>query len=144
MAKSKVVELKQIEKELQRMERRKAKLEEQLKTDAETTQWYNEIYAESQCKTPRAFLKALMEHFGIRAMTIGGRSGPGRPAKATGGSGDGRRGRKPRVSITPELLEKVKAALKTESMNRVAKQFGISNPTVKKIKEGAYDKRKRG
>lgn len=142
MAKSKVSELKQIEKELQKMERRKAKLEEQLKTDAETTQWFNEIYAESECRTPRAFLKALMEHFGIRSMSLTGAKGPGRPAKQKS-EGNGTRGRKPRTPITPEVIEKVKTALKTESMNKVSIKFGISNPTVKKIKEGAYDKKKR-
>lgn len=143
MAKSKVIELKQLEKELQKMERRKAKLEEQLTTDAETTQWFNEIYAESECKTPRAFLKALMEHFGIRSVALGGGRGRGRPAKAKT-EGTGRPGRKPRTLITPEIIEKVKAALKTESMNKVAIKFDISNPTVRKIKDGAYDKKKRG
>lgn len=143
MAKSKVIELKQIEKELQKMERRKAKLEEQLKMDAETTQWFNEIYAESECKTPMAFLKALMEHFGIRLVKLASGKGPGRPAKAKS-EGSGRRGRKPRTLITPEIVEQVKAALKTDSMNKVAKAFKISNPTIRKIKDGAYDKKKRG
>lgn len=140
MAKAKEIELKRLEKELQRIERRKARLEEQLKTDEETVQWYNEIYTESECKSPRAFVKALMEHFGIRSISLTSSGGAGSTAATVGGA---KRGRKPRTPITPELVQEVKAALKSETMSEVGERYQLSYPTVRKIKEGAYDKKKK-
>lgn len=135
MAKSEISELKELEKEMARIQRRRARLEERLKAKEEASKWYSEIYAESGCKTPRSFLKALMAHFGINSVSLDSGSGAAGPE----GSGGGKRGRKPRTPITPDVIRDVKEFLKTASMNQAAVKFGVSNPTIRKIRDGFYD-----
>lgn len=141
MTKAKLNELKELEKLSKKIERKKQRLEEQMKADKETAQWYDQVLKESGFKRPRDFVKALMEHFGLRSvsLTSQGKRGPGRPAKAA--SAGKKAGTRKRTKVTAELRDKVKDALKKgTSKNAASKQFNISYLVVKKIEDGAYDK----
>lgn len=145
MNKAKLNELKELEKLQKKITRKKAKLEEQMKVDAETAKWYDQVLQESGFKRPRDFVKALMEHFGIRNVSLDkARRGPGRPAKAAKAESakkGAKNGTRKRTKVTPQLRDQVKEALKAgTSKNAVGKKFSISYPVVKKIGDGGYDK----
>lgn len=145
MNKTKLNELKELEKLQKRITKKKLRLEEQMKADQETAKWYDQVLKESGFKRPKDFVKALMEHFGMRTVSLSkGKRGPGRPPKAAsaGSAKKGKTaGRRKRTTITADLRDKVKKAIADgTSKNAVAKQFKISYPVVKKIETGAYDK----
>jgi hypothetical protein len=140
---SKQNELKELEKLASRIAKKKAKLEAQVKAEKETAKWYDQVLKESGFKRPKDFIKALMEHFGMRTVSLAkAKRGPGRPAKAATKPKAKTKstGRRKRTKITAELRDKVKASLeKGASKNAAAKSFGISYLVVKKIEDGAYD-----
>lgn len=146
---SKQNELKELEKLVTRISKKKAKLEAQVKAEKETSKWYDQVLKESGFKRPKDFVKALMEHFGMRTVSLAkAKRQPGRPAKTAaktaakpkGKAKAGSAGRRKRTKITPDLRDKVKASLgKGVSRNATAKSAGISYPIVKKIEDGAYD-----
>lgn len=142
---SKQTELKELEKLAGRIAKKKAKLEAQVKAEKETSKWYDQVLKESGFKRPKDFVKALMEHFGMRTVSLAkARRKPGRPAKtAAKPKGKAKAAgtvRRKRTKITADLRDKVKASLeKGVSKNAAAKSFGISYPIVKKIGDGAYD-----
>lgn len=145
MRKSKVNEIKELDKLAKKIAKKKQRLEEQMQADQETSKWYDQVLKESGFKRPRAFVKALMDHFGIREVSLTSKKrGPGRPAqKAAATTATRKKGgaRRKRTEVTAELRDKVKAALKEKTAkNAIAKQFSISYPVVRKIEEGGYDK----
>jgi hypothetical protein len=80
-----------------------------------------------------AFIKALKQ-------ATGGRRGP-KPGKVAGKSGK----RSKRAKITPELKDKVKAAVNAGKTGAaIAKEFGISLPSVQNIKKAFGLVKKRG
>ena len=142
MSLAKLQELKELDKMANRIAKQKQRIEAQLKEEQETAKWYDQVLKESGFKRPKDFVKALMEHFGIRSINLAGRSkrGPGRPPKAAGATPKGRR---KRTKVTAEVRDKVKGILaKGTSMNATSKQLGISYIVIKKIADGAYDKLK--
>jgi len=145
MNKTKLNELKELEKLQKKLARKKAKLEEQMQADAETAKWYDQVLQESGFKRPRDFMKALMEHFGIRTVSLQkAKRGPGRPPKATkaAASENGAKStRKKRTKVTPQLRDQVKQAIKAGTpKTAIGKKFSISYPLIKKIGDGGYDK----
>jgi hypothetical protein len=145
MTKTMINELKELDKLANRIAKKKQRIEARLQVEKETAKWYDQVLKESEFKRPRDFIKALMEHFGIRTISLSkGKRGPGRPAKAAGPAKpktkSGANGRRKRTKMTPELRDKVKAALaKGTSKNAASKNFGVSNLVVKKVEQGAYD-----
>ena len=139
MNKAKINELKQIEKEAQRLAKKKERLEAQLKAEKEMAKWYDEVLKESGYKRPRDLIKALMAHFGIRTVSLTAvKAKPGRPAKAKKAASGGKR---KRTKVTAEVRDSVKEALAGGmSKNAASKEFGISYIVIKKIEDGAYDK----
>ena len=147
MTKIKLNELKELEKLSRKIEKKKQLLEAQLKEEAETSKWYDQVLKESEFKRPKDFIKALMNHFGIRTVSLtSARRGPGRPRKAataksvkTGPSKP--KGRRKRTKITADVRDTVKSLLKGGiSKNQASKKLGISYIVIKKIEDGAYDK----
>ena len=138
---SKLNELKELEKLASQIAKKKAKLEAQLKAEAELAKWYDEVLKESGYKRPRDLVKAMMTHFGIKSISlVAAKRGPGRPRKAAGNKSKPKARRK-RTRITAELRDEVKAAVAAGlSRNAASKQFGISYIVIKKIVDGAYDK----
>lgn len=144
MTKAKIKEIKELDKLAKKIAKKKQRLEEQMQADAETAKWYDQVLSESGFKRPRAFIKALMEHFGIREVSLTKKKrGPGRPPKAAAAKTTGKKkstGRRKRTKMTAALRDKIKAALKDGmSKNAAAKQFGISYIVIKKVEDGAYD-----
>ena len=143
MNKTKKNELKELEKLEKRIARKKQHLEEQLKADHETAKWYDQVLKESEFKRPKDFVKALMEHFGMRTISLSkAKRGPGRPPKAAASAKKKTKtnGRRKRTTVTPDLRDKVKGALEDGlSKSAAAKQFNISYIVIKKIEDGAYD-----
>lgn len=142
MTKATLNELKELDKLAKKIERKKQKLEEQMKADKETAQWFDQVLKESGFKRPRDFIKALMEHFGMRTVSLGGtKRGPGRPATKDTAVKSKPAGKRKRTKITAEVRDKVKAMLaKGTSKNAISKSTGISYIVIKKIGDGAYDK----
>ncbi|MGC9450345.1 MAG: hypothetical protein ACP5I4_02770 [Oceanipulchritudo sp.] len=140
MKKAKVNELKQLEKLANRIAKKKARLEAQIKADAETAKWYDQVLKESGYKRPRDLVKAMMEHFGIRTVSLAkSRRGPGRPPKSDAKAA-AKTGSRKRTRVTAGVRDEVKGALdKGMSRNAASKNFGISYIVVKKIADGAYD-----
>jgi hypothetical protein len=82
-----------------------------------------------------AFFKAVKA-------AVGGRPGP-KASKAAVVSGGKRRGK--RARLTPELKDKVKAAVNAgKTGSAIAKEFGISVPSVQNIKKEFGLVKKRG
>jgi hypothetical protein len=135
-------ELKELEKMANQIAKKKAKLEAQMKADKETAKWYDQVLKESGFKRPKDFMKALMEHFGMRTVSLAkAKRGPGRPLKPTVKTKSKTTTRRKRTKVTEDLRDKVKASLaKGNSKNAAAKSFGISYIVIKKIEDGAYDK----
>jgi malate synthase len=145
MNKTKLNELKELDKLQKRIAKKKQRLEEQMKADQETAKWYDQVLKESGFKRPKDFVKALMEHFGMRTVTLTkGKRGPGRPPKsAKAGTKKKAKasGKRKRTTITAEIRDQVKEALAGGlSKNAASKQFGISYIVIKKIEDGAYNK----
>lgn len=145
MNKTKLNELKELDKLQKRIAKKKQRLEEQMKADQETAKWYDQVLKESGFKRPKDFVKALMEHFGMRTVSLAkSKRGPGRPPKAAKTATKKKTktsGKRKRTTITPEIRDTVKDALKGGlSKNAAAKQFGISYIVIKKIEDGVYDK----
>ena len=117
-------ELKTLEKEQEQLAKRRAQLEQKLEEQAEARKRLDAVYENSGYASPRALVKDLMSHFGIKLTT----------AMAEGK-------RRKRTKITPELVASVKAAVEDEglSKNQAAKRFEISYAVVTKIVSGAYD-----
>lgn len=141
MKREKITELKQLERLQKQIAKKKQRLEDQLKAEQQSAKWYDQVLKESAFKRPKDFVKALMAHFGIRTVTLSktGR-GPGRPAKAAGPKKARPAVKRKRVRVDAEVRDAVKEALAGGlSKNAAAKQFGISNPVIKKIADGAYD-----
>ena len=140
MTKAKVNEIKQLEKLEKKIAKKKAKLEAQLKAEAETAKWYDQVLKESGYKRPRDLVKAMMEHFGIRTVSLGkAKRGPGRPPKAASKTAVKGAKRK-RTKVTAAVRDEVKKALQEGmSKNAASKKFGISYIVIKKIEAGAYD-----
>jgi hypothetical protein len=62
----------------------------------------------------------------------------GRPKKAKAAAAPGRKSRRKRAKITPELRQNIIDAVKAGGTgNAVAKKFGVSLPTVQNIKKAA-------
>ena len=143
MTKAKVNEIKQLEKLEKRIAKKKAQLEAQLKAEQETAKWYDQVLKESGYKRPRDLLKAIMEHFGIRSVSLvkkAGKRGPGRPRKSATKAA-AKAGRRKRTKVTAAVRDEVQAALgKGISKNAAARKFGISYIVIKKIEDGSYDK----
>jgi small-conductance mechanosensitive channel len=147
MAKSKINELKELEKLANKIARKKQRIEAQLQDQLEAAKWYDQVLKESDFKRPRDLIKALMAHFGIRTVSLSGaKRGPGRPPKAAAANTAGKAkaataSRRKRTKVTADLRDKVKASLeKGTSRNATATSMGVSNLVVKKIAAGAYDK----
>jgi hypothetical protein len=147
MAKSKINELKELEKLANKIARKKQRIEAQLQDQLEAAKWYDQVLKESDFKRPRDLIKALMAHFGIRTVSLSGaKRGPGRPPKAADAKAAGKAkaasgSRRKRTKVTPDLRDKVKASLgKGTSRNATAASLGVSNLVVKKIADGLYDK----
>ncbi len=105
MKNTKLSELKELEKLATKIAKKKAKLEQQLAADKEQAKWYDEMLKESGFKSPRALLKAMMEHFGIRTVSLvkaKGNRGPGRPPKAAAKAPATKR---KRTKVTPKLRD---------------------------------------
>jgi hypothetical protein len=127
MKNTKLSELKELEKLATKIAKKKAKLEQQLAADKEQAKWYDEMLKESGFKSPRALLKAMMEHFGIRTVSLvkaKGNRGPGRPPKAA-------------AKAPATKRKRTKVGL---SKNAASRKFGISYVVIKKIVDGGYDK----
>lgn len=141
MTRSKTKELQELEKLSNRIEKQKARLEAQLKAEKETSKWYDQVLKESEFKRPRDFVKALMEHFGIRSVSLTkGTRGPGRPPKAELKGAGKATSRRKRTTVSAELRDKVKVEIgKGTPRSTAAKKHSISYPVVKKIEDGAYD-----
>ncbi len=141
MKNTKLSELKELEKLATKIAKKKAKLEQQLAADKEQAKWYDEMLKESGFKSPRALIKAMMEHFGIRTVSLvkaKGNRGPGRPPKAAAKAPATKR---KRTKVTPKLRDEVKATVKAGlSKNAASRKFGISYVVIKKIVDGGYDK----
>jgi malate synthase len=145
MNKTKLSELKELDKLQKRIAKKKQRLEEQMKADQETAKWYDQVLKESGFKRPKDFVKALMEHFGMRTVSLAkSKRGPGRPpksAKAATKKKAKASGKRKRTTITAEIRDQVKEALAGGlSKSAAAKQYGISYIVIKKIEDGAYDK----
>lgn len=146
MNKMKSKELKELEKLANKIAKKKERLEAQLKAEKELAKWYDDVLKESGLKRPRDLIKAMMEHFGIRtvSLTKSGR-GPGRPAKkaaakSTKAAKASTGGKRKKTKVTAEVRDSVKAALEGGlSKNAAAKKFGISYLVIKKIEDGAYN-----
>jgi len=140
MNKSRLIELKELEKLASQIAKKKARLEAQLKAEAELAKWYDEVLKESGYKRPRDLIKAMMIHFGIKNATVTpAKRGPGRPPKAAPKSKKTKARRK-RTKITPDLRDEVKNAVEQGlSKNAASKQFSISYIVIKKIVDGEYD-----
>ena len=144
MNKTKLNELKELEKLATRIARKKARLEEQLAAEKEQAKWYDAVLKESGYKRPRDLIKALMSHFGIRTVNLSSRKrGPGRPPKSASRKAAAKTGKRKRTKVTGALRDEIKKTLADgQSKNAVAKQYGISYIVIKKIADGAYDKLK--
>lgn len=145
MNKTKLNELKELDKLQKKIAKKKQRLEEQMKADQETAKWYDQVLKESGFKRPKDFVKALMEHFGMRTVSLTkSKRGPGRPPKAAKAGTKKKAkaaGKRKRTTITPEIRDQVKEALGGGvSKSAASKQFGISYIVIKKIEDGAYDK----
>ena len=140
MNKSKLSELKELEKLANQIAKKKAKLEAQLKAEKELAKWYDEVLKESGFKRPRDLVKAMMSHFGIKTVSLAaGKRGPGRPRKAAAKRTKNKARRK-RTKITADLRDQVKQAVADGlSKNAASKEFSISYIVIKKIVDGGYD-----
>lgn len=88
------------------------------------------------------FIKALKAAVSKGGGKRGRRAGKGRPAKGPKKKAGGRR---KRAKITPELKEKVKAAVEGGKTGaQIAKEFAISVPSVQNIKKELGLVKKRG
>jgi DNA invertase Pin-like site-specific DNA recombinase len=79
----------------------------------------------------------------LQSLSAGAKRGR-KPGKAASAAPAGRRGRKKRATITPELRNDIIAAVKSGGTgSAVAKKFGVSLPTVQNIKRDAGLTKKR-
>lgn len=139
MSEEKLRELKELDRKVSLIERRKQELQEQLEAEKELAKWYDQVLEESGFKRPRDFIKAAMRHFGIKQVNLEKTKSAAGVAgvKAAAGAEGGKR---TRTKITPELRDQIKAALaENRSKNSVKDDFGVSYPVVKKIADGGYD-----
>ncbi|HSH09351.1 MAG TPA: hypothetical protein VK995_03115 [Oceanipulchritudo sp.] len=141
MKKAKINELKELEKMATRIAKKRERLEAQMKAEKEMAKWYDEVLKESGLKRPRDMIKAMMEHFGFRTISLTkGARGPGRPPKAAPAAKGNSAGKRKRTKVTAGVRDSVKEALeKGVSKNAASKKFGISYIVIKKIQDGAYD-----
>jgi len=117
-------ELKNLDKEQELLKKRREELQEKLEAQAEERKKLEAVYENSGFPSPRALIKALMVHYGV---------------KVTGAAAEGKR--RKRTKVTPELVAQVKAAVNEEglSKNQAAKRFEISYAVVTKMITGGYD-----
>ena len=120
-------------KELQAAKAKVAALEQSLAK--EQKQKLAKLPSEYGFDSLPAFFKAVKA-------AAGGRRGP-KAEKATAVAGGKRRGK--RARLTPELKDKVKAAVNAgKTGSAIAKEFGISVPSVQNIKKEFGLVKKRG
>ena len=121
-------EIKQIEKAEQRLAQQKKKLLDAEKKAAENSQKLEKLFQQSGYSTPKEFIDALVEKYGVR---VAARK---KSAKT---------GRRKRTKVTPELRDNIKKHVKGgASMNQASKDFELSYAVVAKIMRGDYDKLK--
>jgi malate synthase len=142
MSEATLNEIKKLERQASQIAKKKKQLEEQVQAEKELSKWYDQVLKESGFKRPRDFIKAAMQHFGIRKVSLAKTSGAaagGGAAKAASKS-SGSVAKRSRTKVTASLRDDVKAALsKGETKNSIKERFGISYPVVKKIADGGYD-----
>ncbi len=120
-----------IEEELQKLEEEKAhiaELQENLKRQKaqqeEREKKLDEIVEQSGFETPKELVEALIARYNIRLT--------GKVAKKAT--------RRTRTKMTPQLRDQLKAQIEGgKSMNKVAKETGISYVVVAKVRNGEYD-----
>ncbi|NBD37964.1 MAG: hypothetical protein GVY10_05285 [Verrucomicrobia bacterium] len=142
MSEATLNEIKKLERQANQIAKKKKLLEEQVQAEKELSKWYDQVLKESGFKRPRDFIKAAMQHFGIRKVSLAkaGSSGPASGSAKTSGKSTASGAKRSRTKVTASLRDDVKAALsKGETKNSVKERFGISYPVVKKIADGGYD-----
>ncbi|MDP0500507.1 MAG: hypothetical protein Q7P63_10440 [Verrucomicrobiota bacterium JB022] len=116
-------ELKNLEKEEQKIARMKEQIAAKIQEEKQEDQRLDEIFNNSGYATPRALVKALMVKYGIK---VSGSAANGKPRK--------------RTRITSELRDSVKAEVNAGgSKNSISKKYEISYAVVSKIMKGDYD-----
>lgn len=127
-------QLKELEREQQRLAKLKETLEKDLKEAAEQAKWYVQVLKESGMNSPRQLIKEMMRHFNIRSISL--KESGDAPVAAKASSG----GRRRRSKVTPDLRDKIKAALaKKVSKKQIALDYKVSYPVVKNVEDGKYD-----
>jgi hypothetical protein len=105
---------KEIEKELQRLDRKRAALAKEVQEQKERQEQYDRVMSEAGFSRPRAFLRSIMTTYGIQTVSL---AGP----------------RKRRTRKTPNgELQPVKKAAKKVA-RKAAKKATKKRPAVKKV-----------
>ncbi|MGF1485435.1 MAG: hypothetical protein ACFBZ8_13845 [Opitutales bacterium] len=120
-------QIKDIEKEEERLARKKKDLlEEEKKIQAENAK-LDTLIDKSGFKTPKGLVEAIIARYNVKLS----------PRTKSGAT------RRKRTKITAQLRDSIKKAVKAgSSMNQVSKDFQISYAVVAKIMKGEYDKLK--
>lgn len=119
-----VEEYKALEKEEQKLAKRKESLAQKIEAEKQEDEKLEEVFQQSGFPTPRALVKALMIKYGVK---VTGSVANGKPRK--------------RTRITSELRDTIKQEVLDEgrSKNSVSKTHEISYAVVSKIVNGDYD-----
>jgi len=120
-------ELKRIEQEKKYLQKRKRELLEQKKKRKAALSKLSSLVKQSGFDTPKELVEALIEKYDVRL----DRSGDAAPAQ-----------QRKHTKMTAELRDRIKAMLKTQSMNRVSKELQISYAVIAKVANRAYNKLK--
>lgn len=150
------LKLKDIEKEQRKLAKERERVEARLQATAAQAAQFDEMQVAAGFKRGRDFVKALMQHYGISSLNLGGtgKKGPGRPRKnaveaeqtapkkkrGAGKKAGAKRVKGSRTRVDAALRDQVKALIaegvKTAEIQR---RVNLSYPVVKKVEAGQYD-----
>lgn len=116
-------QLKQLEKDRARLQKKQEELEARLKAQQEADKKLEKVFATSGFSSPKALIEALSLKYGVKPSAV---AKNGRPRK--------------RTKVTADLRDRIKSEIEEgRSKNSVSKTYEISYAVVSKIVDGAYD-----
>ena len=116
-------ELKTLEEEEARLAERKEALLNQKKEEEKKLSQLDKLIEKSGFDSPKELVEAIIERYNVKLSN--------KAAKKAA--------RRTRTKMTAQLRDQIKSQLEEKSMNRVAKETGISYVVIAKVRNGEYD-----